>query len=306
MPKVSVIVPAYNAAHFLPAALDSVLRQTWRDWEIVVADDGSTDDTRSVVEQRIPSFGGRLRYLFQPNRGVSAARNAALHAATGQFIALLDADDVWLPTRLERGMDVFDRDRGTGLVHARVLRMDPNGTVLGTPPSPHPKFLNGMIASHLYTRRAHVLCPTVLLRRECLDSAGCFDEQLRSTEDRDLWFRITRLFSCSYIDEPLAYYRVGQNSLSRDWQRSWDSQVQFLDKHRKTGAATLREYRQALANMHRERGDLLFNRHELESSIRSYAAAVSHDPLNVPNAYMLVRALGEPFLSKLRSASNTI
>ena len=306
MPKVSVIIPAFNAAHFLPTALDSVLRQTWRDWEIVVADDGSSDNTRAVVEERIPSFEGRLRYLFQPNGGVSSARNAALHAATGQFFAMLDADDMWLPQRLERGMGALDRDRGVGLVHGRVLRVDRNGKVIEMPPAPKSKYLSGMIASHLYTRRAHVLCSTVLLRRECLDSAGGFDEQLRSTEDRDLWFRVARLFPSSFIDEPLAYYRVGQNSLTRDWQLSWDSQMQFLEKHRRSGAATLREYRQALANMHRERGDLLFNRHELESSIRSYATAVSHDPLNVPNAYMLVRALGEPFLSKLRSVHNTV
>ena len=181
-----------------------------------------------------------------------------------------------------------------------------NGKVIELPASPNPKYLNGMIASHIYTRRAHVLCATVLLRRECLDSAGCFDEQFRSTEDRDLRFRIARSFPVAHIDEPLAYYRVGQDSLSRDWQRSWDSQIQFLQKHRKSGAATAREYRQALANMHRERGDLLFNRRELESSIRSYAAAVSHDPLNVPNAYMFVRALGEPFLSRLRSANSTV
>jgi glycosyltransferase involved in cell wall biosynthesis len=283
-------------------ALDSVLRQSYEDWEIVVAD-SSTDDTRSVVEDRIRSFGGRLRYLFQPKCGVSAARNAAIQMSRGSIIAMLDADDMWLPHRLERGLAVLDRDREVGLVHSRVLRVDQEGKVLGLPPSPHSRYLNGMIAAHIYTRRGHVLCTTVLLRRECLDSVGCFDEELQRTEDRDLWYRIARRFACAHIDEPLAYYRVGQESLSSDWQRCWDSQIQFLDKHRKSGAEGSRRYRQALANMHRERGDLLFNRHELESSIRSYATAVSKDPLNMPNSYMLVRALGEPLLSRLRSVN---
>jgi glycosyltransferase involved in cell wall biosynthesis len=305
MPRVSIIVPAYNSARFLGAALDSVLRQTYRDWEVVVVD-SSTDETRSIVEERFPSFGGRMRYQFQPSRGQAAARNAAIHTATGQFIAMLDADDMWLPNRLERGMAVLDRDRGVGLVHSRVMRIDGGENVIEMPPAPHPKYQAGMIAGHLYTRRAHVLCATVLLRRECLDSVGCFDEQMRATEDRDLWFRIARLFPFAYVDEPLAYYRVGHTSTSTDWERCWIGQIQFLDKHRKSGAANRREYHQALANMHRERGDLLFNRHELESSIRSYATAVSHDPFNVPNAYMLVRALGEPLLSKLRTVNNTI
>ena len=278
-------------------------RQTYGDWEIVVADDGSTDHTRAVVAEQIPLFAGRLRYLYQPNGGVSAARNAAIHASRGSLLAMLDADDMWLPDRLERGLAVLDRQREVGLVHGAVLRVDPEGKVIELPPAPRPKYLAGMIASHLYTRRAHVLCATVLLRRECLDSAGYFDERLRSTEDRDLWFRIARSFPCAYIPEPVAYYRVGQNSLTRDDQRSWEAQIQFLQKHRVAGTVTVRQYRQGLANLHRERGDLLFNRRQLESSIRSYATAVSTDPLNLPNAYMLVRALGEPLLSRLRTVS---
>src|ERR1700691_732220 len=103
-PRISVVVPAYNAAVYLPHAIDSVLAQTYPDWEIVIVDDGSTDNTCAVVDSYRPTLQDKLQYIHQPNRGVSAARNTGIRAARGQFIALLDGDDVWLPHRLERGL----------------------------------------------------------------------------------------------------------------------------------------------------------------------------------------------------------
>lgn len=300
MPRVSVIMPAYNAAAFLPEALDSVLAQTYRDWEIVVADDGSTDATRAVIEAREPDFGGRLRYFVQRNRGVSAARNLALRHARGELLAFLDADDVWLPQRLERGVAVLDSQPSAGLVHSRVRRIDRQSRP-ASPPSPPPlRYLQGNIAAHLYTRRAHILTLTVLVRRVCLNRVGLFDETLPVTEDRDLWFRVAALFNVAYLDEELACYRTGGNSLSGNWERMCASQLRFLEKHRASGAANQRQYRQALANVHRERGDVLFNLGQLRDSLRHYGRSVVYDAGNVRNVYMLLRALAEPGLSRLR------
>jgi glycosyltransferase involved in cell wall biosynthesis len=132
-PRVSIIVPAYNAAAYLPYAIDSVLAQTYQDWEIVIVDDGSTDNTRAVVDAYRSRLRDRLQYIFQPNRGVSAARNHGIRAARGEFIALLDADDVWLPQRLELGVNALDADPAVGLVHSRVARIDTKGSVTGAP-----------------------------------------------------------------------------------------------------------------------------------------------------------------------------
>jgi glycosyltransferase involved in cell wall biosynthesis len=301
MARVSIIVPTYNAAAFLPEALGSVLRQTYRHWEVVVVDDGSTDATRSVVEAQMPSFGGRLRYLYQENRGAAAARNTAIRACRGELIALLDADDVWLDNRLDRGVDTLDQNPEVGLVHAQVMRIDRDGKLIGRPPAPPKKYLSGKIAGHIYSRRAHLLCPTILFRRRCLDVAGYFDENtvLRATEDRDLWFRIARLFPIAYLAEVLAYYRILPNSLSRDWNISRDAQLFFFQKHRLAGYASARDYRQGLANFHRERGDELFKLGALGESLRWYAKSVSYDPGNGRNVYMLVRALAEPLLTKV-------
>jgi glycosyltransferase involved in cell wall biosynthesis len=298
MARVSIIVPAFNAAPFIGDALASVLRQTYPHWETVVVDDGSTDGTRAAVEARMPAFQGRLRYLYQENRGVSAARNTAIRACRGEFIALLDADDIWLDNRLERGVNTLDQHPDAGLVHAQVMRIDRAGALIGKPPSPPEKYLSGRIARHIYARRAHLLAPTILFRRRCLEVAGYFDESFSATEDRDLWFRIARSFPVAYLSEVLAWYRVSPNSLSREWERSRDAQLQFLEKHRRAGHATALEYRQGLANLHRERGDTLFNQGELGESIRWYAKSVAYDPRNGRNIYMLLRALAEPLLGK--------
>ena len=303
MPRVSVIVPAYNAAPFLRDALESVLRQTYTDWEVVVVDDGSTDRTQAVIEETAPAFHGRLRCICQENRGTAAARNAAIAASSGELIALLDADDIWLEKRLEACVRVLDNRPEARLVHAQVICIDREGKIFGNPPAPPEKYLSGRIAQHIYARRAHLLAPTVLFRRSCLRVAGNFDEdpRMRSTEDRDLWFRIARFFDIAYLNEVVAHYRVLPQSLSHDWERARISQTRFLEKHFRAGHASLREYRRGLANLHRERGDVLFNRGALAESIRWYAKAVSYDVRNYRNVYMLLRALSEPLIAAVES-----
>src|SRR5277367_6547413 len=118
MPRVSIITPAYNAAQYLSAAIDSVVAQTYTDWELIIIDDGSTDETRALVHSYLPSLSESLRYLYQSNRGQTAARNTGIKLARGEFIATLDADDLWLPTRLARGLAVMDRSPCVGLVHS--------------------------------------------------------------------------------------------------------------------------------------------------------------------------------------------
>jgi len=292
-PRVSVIVPAYNAAVYLPFAIDSVLAQTYSDWEVVIVDDGSTDHTRAVVDSYRPKLQDRLHYIHQPNRGLPAARNTGIRAAHGEFIALLDADDVWLPHRLERGVAAMDADPSAGLVHARVVRINAQGTVTGEL-KVEPEYMSGGIARHVYTRRAHIVCPTVLFRRSCLQTAGWFDESMQATEDRDLWFRIALRYKVAYINEVLAYYRLSPSSMTSNLDRMLQAQLYFVAKHYKSGAATGFDQVRALGNVYREMGDSLFRGGAVTKSIGSYFRAVRYNPLSVPNVYMLFRAIMDP------------
>lgn len=288
-------MPAYNAAVYLPYAIDSVLSQTFSEWEIIITDDGSTDNTRAIADSYRPTLGDKLQYIYQANRGLPAARNTGMRSARGEFIALLDADDVWLPHRLERGVEAMDRDPETALVHARVTRIDAQGRVIGELPV-NPEYLSGRIAHYIYIRRAHIVCPTVMFRKQCLDTAGWFDEAMRATEDRDLWFRIALRDRVTYIDEVLAHYRLSPASMTADLDRLLNGQVYFIGKHYRSGACTRLEHLQALGNTYRELGDSLFRGGLVAKSIASYFRAVVYNPLSVPNVYMLVRAIMDPLV----------
>ncbi len=282
-------------------ALDSVLNQTYSDWEVVLVDDGSTDNTAAIAKAAAPSFAGRLNYIYQTNKGLPAARNTAIRNSTGEFISLLDADDIYAPQRLEASIAAMDRNPNAGLVHSKVARIGMQGEHLGIPFAPPEKFLSGNIAHLIFTRQAHILCPTAMFRTVCLDKAGFFDESMRATEDRDLWFRIAQYYPVIYINEILAYYRISPNSMSKDWERMRASAMQFIDKHHKSGACGKWLVNQALANFYRERGDTIFNTGDLKQALSWYIRAVVHYPISLTNDYMLLRALGEPVLAKVRS-----
>jgi glycosyltransferase involved in cell wall biosynthesis len=301
MARVTVIVPAYNAASYLPEALNSVLGQSYADWEIIVSDDGSTDHTRAVVESLMPDFDGRLHYMYQTNRGQAAARNAAIRQATGEFFALLDADDLWLRDRLRLGINLMDSDAGMGLVHGKVARINQASEIIEHPPCPAPKDQRGRIARKIYTRRAHPLCPTVLFRKACVEKIGLFDETLCPCEDRDLWFRIAEHYSVGYLDEIVAHYRIVPNSSSRNWQRASDAQRRFIEKHRDRGSVSRLTARVAFANMYRERGDAIFNTGDTSESLRWYLQSLRFYPLNASNVYMFFRAVGELALRPRRA-----
>lgn len=301
MARVSIIVPAYNAARYLPAAISSVLSQTYADWELIVIDDGSTDETRSVVHSYSPKLGAKLRYLHQSNRGVSAARNRGIREAQGEFVALLDADDVWLPTRLARGVALLDSSPRVGLVHSRLARIDSNGATVDYLTFPA-RYQAGRIAVDLYTRRANILSPTVLLRMRCLDDVGLFDETMHASEDRDLWFRIAERHEVAYIDEILAHYRVNSGGATSDPDRMLKGQLFFIHKHYKRSVCSWVVLHQALAQIYREQGDFFFSGHQVMKSITYYFRSVVYNPFHPLNVYMLWRACAEPLLGSVLTA----
>ena len=272
-PRVSVIVPAYNAAVYLPYAIDSVLAQTLSGLGNRYRGRRQHRPYGAVVDSYRPKLQDRLQYIHQANRGLPAARNTGIRAARGELIALLDADDVWLPNRLERGVQVMDADPNIGLVHASVARIDTQGSVTGQLKVGH-KYLSGRIARCIYTRRAHIVCPTVMFRKSCLETAGWFDESMQATEDRDLWFRIALHYKVAYIDEVLAYYRLSPSSMTSNLDRMLKGQLYFVAKHHESGAATRLEQLQALGNIYRELGDSLFRGGAVTKAIGSYLRAV--------------------------------
>ena len=257
MVRVSIVIPCYNGARVLPDALQSVLDQTWTDYEAIVVDDGSTDATPEVARAWCERYPERFRCIRQENQGVCVARNTAIAQARGELLAMLDCDDLWLPERLAEGIRILDAHPEAGLAHANIIRIDDQKRPIRTP-TREAALLSGWIFDHLYARREHIACATVLVRRECLERVGGFDPQMSrwGGEDRELWLRVARQFEIAYIPRELACYRVSPGGMSRDMDNMLRGQLYALEKNRGRSWRSWLLWREGVAVVYLERAHL--------------------------------------------------
>jgi glycosyltransferase involved in cell wall biosynthesis len=195
----------------LPETLASVWQQTFTDFEVVIVDDGSSDDIQEWVS-RIDD--ARIKLISQANQGASAARNNGIRAARGEYIAFLDADDLWMPTKLETHVDYLDKNPDAGLVYSWTAITDARGKPTGRVMTPTEE---GDIFKKILARNI-VVCPSVMVRRCCFDKVGLFIDSLRFNEDWEMWIRIASQYDFAVIKEPLVYYRQHANNTSKKWQ----------------------------------------------------------------------------------------
>jgi len=186
-PLVSIVVPCYNHGHYLGQAIASVLAQTYSNYEIIVVDDGSQDDTRSVVER----FGSpKIRYLFQENRGRSNARNAGLAVASGDYIAFLDSDDFYLPEKLALQIDFLQQHPEFGMIYTSAYCIAEDGRPIA---ASYEATDSGWIYEKIaFFRPLTITLPTVMLKREVVEAVGGFDERMDRFEDTDYWRRVSK------------------------------------------------------------------------------------------------------------------
>lgn len=220
---ISVIIPAYNQGQYLRQAIESVLNQTCQDFEIIVVDDGSTDDTQQAAR----SFDDpRLSYVYQSNRGLSAARNTGIRKSSGELITFLDSDDLFLPQKLEILSAELERRHELGFVAGQAVPIDENGEKVGqiiSVPIPEPS------VRLLLWNPLHV--GSTLVRREWLDCAGYFDENLRAYEDWDMWLRLARCgCSMGWVAQPVSLYRFHTRQMTQDRQRMTTATFAVLEK----------------------------------------------------------------------------
>jgi glycosyltransferase involved in cell wall biosynthesis len=223
-PRVSVVIPTHNHALFLPRAIEGVVAQSFPSWDLVVVDDGSTDDTPAVMAGL--ADGERIRYLRQARRERAAARNAGGRASRGEFVAFLDADDWWAPEKLGRQVALLDATPEACLCHTDcwVVAADGSRTRRRLPPRDSRPAFEALLCGN------PIVCSTAVVRRECLDAVGWFDESLTTcgAEDWDVWLRLARRSAIAYLDEPLVYYR--QHSYNTSLLAVFESYRLVLDK----------------------------------------------------------------------------
>ncbi len=218
LPLVSVITPVFNGASWLEESIDSALAQTFPFLEIIVVNDGSTDDSLEIARARARN-NKRIRVVDQDNAGLPNARNRAMKMARGAYLALLDADDAWLPNHLQVAMQAIERDPDLGLVHSNIERIDANGERVDIPERSWHEGMDAFDA--LALRHEHVSCPTAVFSRSALDMVGGFDPRFTGLgcEDRDLWLRIAARFRIRYVDQVTARYRVHSAGMSAASER---------------------------------------------------------------------------------------
>jgi glycosyltransferase involved in cell wall biosynthesis len=235
VPIVSVVMPAYNAARYIGDTLDSVFGQTFTDYEVIVVNDGSPDTVE--LERTLQPYVGRIRYIKQENLGAGAARNEGLRAAQAEFVAFLDADDLWLPNYLEEQLK-FIQDNNFDLVCADAMHF-------GDSPLAGKTYMEEFIKTAplagevtflgLVSAEQSLITSGVVARRLPIIAAGLFDEGLRNSQDFDLWLRLLRGGSrLAYQKKLLLHYRVHENSLSGDETNRIARQLGVYDKIEKS------------------------------------------------------------------------
>lgn len=241
MPQVSVIIPTYNRKEYLQLAIESVLGQTYDDYEIIVVDDGSSDGTGAAIEAR---YGERVRYLWQENQGESVARNRGIELAQGDYLALLDSDDLWLPTKLARQVYAMDSDPIAVLTFALSWTVDGEGQVVDMPSLHQAGEEPDLSLESLYLKNPIYGASTVMMRRAAVVEVGAFDRAIRYGEDWDLWLRLRQQGSFLFLNEPLTFVRRHANAQHHfpspeRAERELADRLYMLEKAFATGPAQL-------------------------------------------------------------------
>jgi glycosyltransferase involved in cell wall biosynthesis len=235
IPTVSVVLPTYNRARLLPRAIESVLAQTYRDFELIVVDDGSADKTPAVME----SFDDpRIRYYrYEPNQGANHARNVGIRKAIGRFVAFQDSDDDWFPEKLEKNMAAFESaGPEIGVVYSGYWKyVDASDTRIYIP-LPWVKRREGWIHEELL-RNNFVTTQAAVVRRECFDRSGYWLEGLPGKQEWELFLRISADYQFRYIDEPLLNSRFTESGISNNSTGILRSMERILELHHDDFAA---------------------------------------------------------------------
>jgi len=252
----------------LGRALDSVLAQTDRDFEVIVVDDASpTDSAERVVIDRADA---RIQYIkFPSHRGVSAARNAGVQAAAGEYVAFLDDDDEWLPEKIERQLRAIERG-GASVCAVYTARFTIDGNSGRTTITRYPERFRAGDDNAVTTS-------SILIRRECLKSVGEFDEELETSEDFDMWIRLAEHFEFAYLDAPLVRYYVHSGSLSTDYPKKRRSQEKLLARHGRVFARNRRNLAREFTSL----GRWLYYEGKVKEAVCAYWRALRACPWEI-------------------------
>jgi glycosyltransferase involved in cell wall biosynthesis len=242
-PTVSINLCCYNSERYLRETLDSIVNQTYRDWELVIINDGSSDSTESIIVEYI-NEGYPILYYYQDNQGLGYSRNEALKRSRGDYIAFIDHDDIWLPDKLAKQVSFLGSNLEIDFLYSNFYMMD---QVKGKKFFAHKKVQpSGFVFEH-FLNRYPIGILTVLVRKSAFDKLDeLFDVSLKLSEEYDLFMRILYTAQASYIDAPLAIYRIHSNMLSLRFMEKYPDEIGYVsDKLKKLDKNNANKYSKA-------------------------------------------------------------
>jgi len=293
VPEVSVVIPVFNGATFVSRAIESVLRQTLPDLELVVVDDGSTDETPSVVQAFTDP---RIRYIRQTNQGPSVARNTGIRATTAPWVAFLDGDDYWLPTKLEAQLARVRAMPQAGLVYAGGTYRDMSGAVIADMPA---TVEGDLLPQLLLDNCLAGSTSSAMVRRDVLNKIGLFDESMSCCEDWELWLRVANATQIAKVEERLVCIVNRPGSLNK---RARDVRNVSLDMLKTAfatyGAPHSHLRRRALWNVYRSSAMTHQTHGDTGKATRDILRAISYCPHILPTYWSLFRIVTAPLMSR--------
>ncbi len=228
--KVSIIIPSYNRAYCIERSVRSVLEQTYREFELLIVDDASTDNTKQVVES---IQDDRIRYIrLTENKGASGARNEGIRQAAYEYIAFQDSDDVWKPDKLEKQMQVLTANPQAGLVYCAYEEQRYDGDISIVPDEQMPLYDKQGDIYHKLLCRNTIGAPTVLARRECFLKAGLFYESMTCLEDWELFVRIAKEYEILFLEEPLVIVHLAADGVSSNIAGFFEARCYMIAQHK--------------------------------------------------------------------------
>ena len=310
-PLVSIIVPTYNGATrgFLTNAIESVLNQSFQDYELFVVDDGSTDDTKEQCEQYLTM--PQVHYIFQENGGPARARNAGIKASQGEFICFLDDDDLWKPQKLARQIQFIQRELhkvpNWGMIFSWIELIDEQGVTLGYRGHRH----EGSIYRHLFMENTIDATSSVLIRRGVFDKVGLFDESLLNRMDWDMWLRIAKEYLVFPVREYLVQHREHLNRISAEHERVFFYERAVLEKALASAPEDINAV-EVYASWYLNKSEVLFASEQYSEFRKILLSAVrlSPRPLRLRHLCLLIMSFtgvkSIRFLRKLKRYTTTV
>ena len=285
---VSVVIATYNMGRYLPEAVGSVLAQSYVNVEVCIVDDGSTDDTPTVV--RNWQHDPRVHAHRQENGGQARARNRGVALTSGNLVAFLDADDVWLPNKLAQQVPLFAGRPQVGVVYSDYERMDGEGRPL---PGGSTPMHRGRVSGALLIQN-FVPFATAVVRRGCLEQYGAFDETLQMGDDYDLWLRLSAHCEFDFIQQSTVRYRVWSGQMSKNYRKRYESGIRIMERFlsKNQGLVAGAVVREAWAHTYAGRGDcILWRENDRLAAMRDYARALRFGPLRWRTWRAILRSL---------------